>query len=112
MHVKYKQDNFASYDMVYRYVRDNGHELTIHVNFMVKCVYYMGIGSNDYFMASIALVGGHYKIDIINGVGHLRSNLVVLLVLCTIAYNIRGTSVVLQVHQNIVNPTGMGLYLR
>ena len=39
MHVKYRLNNFASYDMVHWYMRDNGHELTIHVNFMVKCVY-------------------------------------------------------------------------
>jgi hypothetical protein len=28
----------TSYDMVHWYVRDNGHGLTTHVNFMVKCV--------------------------------------------------------------------------
>jgi hypothetical protein len=38
MHVKYIQDNFTSYDMVYQYVHDNNHGLTIYVNFMVKCV--------------------------------------------------------------------------
>jgi hypothetical protein len=55
MHVKYIQDNFASYDIVHQYVRDNGHELTIHVNFMVKCVYYTGLRSNGCFMADGAL---------------------------------------------------------
>jgi hypothetical protein len=38
MHVKYIQDNFTSYDIVYQYVHDNNHGLTIYVNFMVKCV--------------------------------------------------------------------------
>jgi hypothetical protein len=38
MHVKYRQDNYVSYDIVYRYVWDNGHGLTTYVNFIVKCV--------------------------------------------------------------------------
>jgi hypothetical protein len=33
MHVKYKQNNFALYDMIHQYVWDNGHGLTIYVNF-------------------------------------------------------------------------------
>jgi hypothetical protein len=95
MHVKYIQDNFTSYDMVYQYVHDNSHGLTIYVNFMVKCVCYMGLGSNGSFMASVALTGSHYKTDIINGVSHSRSDSVMQLVLCTVAYNIQGTSVIL-----------------
>ena len=75
----------------------NGHWLTIHVNFMVKCVCHMGLGSNGCFMANAALTGCHFKMYIISGVGHLRSNLIVLLVLCTVAYNIWVTGVVLQV---------------
>jgi hypothetical protein len=62
---------------------------------MVKCVYYMDLGSNSCSMASAALMGGHYKMNIINGVGHLRSDSVVLLVLCMVTYNIWGTGVVL-----------------
>jgi hypothetical protein len=63
--------------MVYRYVWDNGHGLTIHVNFMIKCVCHMGLGSNGCFMADAALMDSHYKTDIISSVGHLRSDLVV-----------------------------------
>ena len=74
--------------MVHQYMQDNGHGLTIHVNFMVKCVYYMGFGFNGCFMAGATLTGSHYKMDIISGVGHLRSDSVVLLVLCTVVYNI------------------------
>jgi hypothetical protein len=55
---------------------------------MVKCVCYMGFVSNGCFMASTALTGGHYRTNIISGVGRLRSNSVVLLVLCTVVYNI------------------------
>jgi hypothetical protein len=68
----------------------------------------MGIGSNDCFVTAAALIGGHYKIDIINGVGHLRLNLVMPLVLCMTADNIRGTSVVLQVPWDNVNPDEKG----
>ena len=62
---------------------------------MVKCVCYMGLGSNDCFIANTTLTGGHYRIDIISGVRHPRLALIVSLVLCTVAYNIRGTSVIL-----------------
>ena len=51
---------------------------------MVKCMCYMGHGSNGYFMAGAALIGDHYRIDIISSVGHPRSDLVVPLVLCTV----------------------------
>jgi hypothetical protein len=50
------------------------------------------------------LMDGHYRTDIISSVGYPRSDSVVLLVLCTIACNICGTSIVLQVPQNSVNP--------
>jgi hypothetical protein len=62
---------------------------------MVKCVCYMGLGSNGCFMAGVALMGGHYRMDIISSVGHPRSDLVVPLVLCTVVYNIQGSGVVL-----------------
>jgi hypothetical protein len=100
MHVKYRQDNFASYDMVHRYVWDNGHGLTIHVKFMVKCVCQMGHRSNGCFMACATLMGSHYRMDI------TRSDSFVSLVLCIIAYNIQGTSVVLKVHRDSANLTG------
>jgi hypothetical protein len=62
---------------------------------MVKCVYYMGLGSNSCSMAGAALTGDHYKMNIINGVGHPRLDSVMLLVLCMVIYNIWGTGVVL-----------------
>ena len=95
MHVKYRQDNFASYDMVHQYVRDKGHGLTIYVKFMVKCVCYMGLLSNGCFMIGAALTSSHYRTVIISGVGHPRSDSIMPLLLCTVAYNIRDTGVVL-----------------
>ena len=70
--------------MIRRYVRDNGHGLTIHVNFMVKCVYYIGLRFNGYFVASVALIDSHYRMNIISGMGHSRLDSVLPLVLCTV----------------------------
>jgi hypothetical protein len=63
----------------------------------------MGIGSNGCFMANAALMGYHYMMDIISGVGHSRLNLVVLLVLYTVAHNTWGTGVILQVPRDSTN---------
>jgi hypothetical protein len=57
-------------------------------------------------MAGVALMGGHYRKDIISGVGHPRSDLVMPLVLCTIVYNIQGSGVILQVPWDSTNPAG------
>ena len=96
--------------MVQCYMRNNGHGFTIYVNSMVKCVYYMGLRSNGYFMVGTALTGNHYRTDIISSVGQPRSNSIVLLVLCTIMYNIRSTDVVLQILRDSINPTGKRKY--
>jgi hypothetical protein len=70
--------------MVYRYVRYNGHGLIIRVNFMVKCVC-VGFGSNGFMTKTQPfLMDGHHRTNIISGVGHPRSDFVVLLVLCTV----------------------------
>ena len=50
--------------MIHRYVRDKRHELTIYVNFEVKFMCYIGLGSNGCFMAGAALTSDHYKTDI------------------------------------------------
>ena len=75
---------------------------------MVKCVCYMSFGSNGYFVIGATLMNSHYRADIINGVGYPRSDSVVSLVLCMVAYNIRGTDVVLQVSRDSANPTEEG----
>jgi hypothetical protein len=65
-------------------------------------VCYMGLGSNNCFMAYTALMGG-YKTDIISGIGHLRLDSIVQLMLYMVAYNIQGTGVVLQVIRDSAN---------
>jgi hypothetical protein len=89
-------------------MQDNGYRLTIYVNFMVKCVCYMGYGSNGCFMDDITLMSSHYKTNIISDVGHSRLDSIVPLVLCTVVYNIRHIGVVLQVPRDSTNPTGKG----
>jgi hypothetical protein len=71
---------------------------------MVKCVCYMSLGSNGFFMTGTALTSNHYRTNIFSNVGQPRLNSIVLLVLCTVVYNIRGTGVVLQVPWDRANP--------
>jgi hypothetical protein len=63
----------------------------------------MSLRSNGSFVTSAALKGGYYKRDIISGVGHSRSDSVVQLVLWTVAYDILGTNVVLQIPRDNAN---------
>ena len=74
--------------MVYQYMQDNSHGLTINVNFMVKCVCYIGLGFNGCFVTNAGLVGSHYRTYIINGVGHPRLDSIMPLILWMVAYNI------------------------
>jgi hypothetical protein len=54
---------------------------------MVKCVC-VGFGSNDFVTKAQPFpLDDHYRTDIISDVDHQRSNLVVPLVLCTVACN-------------------------
>ena len=80
--------------MIQRYLQNNGYELTIHVNFIVKYVCYMSLGSNGCFVTNTALMDSHYKTYTIISVGHPRSNLVISLMLRTVAYNGQGTGIV------------------
>ena len=60
---------------------------------MCVCV---GFGFNSFVTKySHSLIDGHYRTYIISFVGHPRSDSFVPLVLCTIAYNIQGTVIVL-----------------
>jgi hypothetical protein len=56
------------------------------------------------FVAGAALTSGHYRTEIISGMGHLRLDSVMSLVLCIIAYNGWGTGIVLQVPWDSTNP--------
>ena len=60
-------------------------------------LYITGLGSNGCFVAGATLMGNQYRTNIISGVGHPRSNSVVPLVLCMVAFNGWGTGIVLQV---------------
>ena len=72
--------------MVQRYVRYNSHELTIHVNFMVKCVC-VGFGSNSFLTKMQPfLMDGHYKMDVISCMGYPRLDEVVPVMLCMVCY--------------------------
>ena len=63
------------------YIRYNGYGLTIHVSFLVKCMC-VGFGSNGFVIKTQPFpMDGHYRMDVISGVGHPRSNSVVPLVL-------------------------------
>jgi hypothetical protein len=54
-------------------------------------------------MISATLTGSDYRVDIISGIGYPKSDLIVLLVLCMVAYNIWSIGVVLQVPQDGTN---------
>jgi hypothetical protein len=63
-------------------------------------VLYEGFGSNGFVTKVQPFpMDGPYRTDIISGVGHPRSDSVMLLVLCTVACNGWGTDIVLQVHR-------------
>jgi hypothetical protein len=55
------------------------------------------------FLTDAALTSGHYRMDIISGVGHPKSDSIVPLVLRTVTCNGWGTSIVLQVTQDSAN---------
>jgi hypothetical protein len=70
--------------MVHQYMWYNGHGLTIWFNFMVKYVC-VGFGSNGFMTKTQPFpMDGHYRTNVINGVGHPRSDSIMPLVLCMI----------------------------
>jgi hypothetical protein len=75
----------ASYDMVHRYVLYNGHRLIIHISFMVNVCVCEGFGSNGFVIKMQPFpIDGHYRTDVISGVGHPKSDSIVSLVLRTV----------------------------
>jgi hypothetical protein len=97
--------------MVRRYMRYK-QPLAYYIDFILwlnVCVLYGGFGFNG-FMTKVQPfpMDGHYRMDIISGVGHPRSNSVVLLVLCTIVCNGWDTNIILQVPRDNTNPTENG----
>jgi hypothetical protein len=72
-------------------------------------VLYESFGFNGFVIKvqSFPMVS-HYRTDIISGVGHLRSDLVVLLILCMVACNDWDIGILLQVSQDSPNFTENG----
>jgi hypothetical protein len=86
MHVKYRQDNLYRMTWYTSTCGSNGHGLTIHVSFMVKCVCYMGLWIHWFRDRSATIPNGSVTIGrmLLVGVGHSRSDLIVPLMLCTV----------------------------
>jgi hypothetical protein len=62
--------------------------LLYRLHTIVKCVCGEGFGSNDYMTKVQSFpMGGHYRMDIISGMDHLRLDSVVPLVLCMVVRN-------------------------
>ena len=51
----------------------------------------------------VAIKGGHYRIDIISGVGHSMSDLVVLLMLCMTTCNGWDIDIIVQIPRDSAN---------
>ena len=88
MHVKYKQDNLHHMTWYTGTCGSNGHGLTIHVSFIVKCVCYTGLWINwfrdhDAIIPNDTITIGQISLV---GVSHSGSDLIVLLMLGTIYF--------------------------
>jgi hypothetical protein len=70
----------------------NGHGLTIHVSFMVKCVYYTGLWIHWFCDPGATILNGSVTIGRTSlvGVNHSRSNSIVPLMLCTVCCGMAG----------------------
>ena len=88
MYVKCKQDNLHRVTWYTGTCGSNGHELTIHVSFMVKCVYYMGLWIHWFRDHDSTIPDGTVTIGWTSlvGVGYLGLDLIVLLMLRTICF--------------------------
>jgi hypothetical protein len=73
-----------------------GHELTIHVSFMVKCVCYTGLWIHWFRDLDATISNGSVTIGRTSlvGVRHSRLNSIVPLMLCTVC-NSWGTEIIL-----------------
>ena len=86
MHVKYIQDNLYHMTWYTSTCSSNGHGLTIPVSFMVKCVSYTGLSIHWFLDHGATIPNGSVTIGWTSlvGVGHPRSDSVVLLILRTV----------------------------
>jgi hypothetical protein len=83
MHVKYRQDNLYRMTWYTGTCGSNGHGLTIHVSFMVKYVYYIGLRNYWFCDQGATIPNGSVTIrhTSLVGVGHSRSDSIVPLML-------------------------------
>jgi hypothetical protein len=83
MHVKYRQDNLHRMTWYTGTCGSNGHGLTIHVSFMVKCVCYTGLWIHWFRDLGATIPNGSVTIrhTSLVGVGHSRSDSIVPLML-------------------------------
>jgi hypothetical protein len=90
MHVKYKQDNLHCMTWYTGTCSSNGHGLTIHVSFMVKCV--RNVRAVDLCDLDATIPNGSVTIGRTSlvGVGHSGSDPIMPLVLRTVCYAMAG----------------------
>jgi hypothetical protein len=88
MHVKYRQDNLHRMTWYTGTCGSIGHGLTIHVSFMVKCVYYTGLWIHWFRDLDAIIYNGSITIrrTSLVGVGHSGSYSIVPLILRTVCY--------------------------
>jgi hypothetical protein len=88
MHVKYRQDNLHHMTWYTDTCDSNGHELTIHASFIVKCVCYIGLWIHWFRDHSTTIPNGLVTIGRTSlvGVGHSKSDSIVPLMLRTVCY--------------------------
>jgi hypothetical protein len=86
MHVKYRQDNLHRMTWYTGTCGSIGHGLTINVSFMVNCVCYTGLWIHWFRDLGTTIPNGSLTTGRTSlvGVGHLRSNLIVPLMLCKV----------------------------
>ena len=88
MHAKYKQDNLHHMTWYTGTCGSNGHELTIHVSFMVKCVCYTGLWIHWFYDHDATILNGTVTIGRTSlvGVSHSRSDPIMPLILHTVRF--------------------------
>ena len=92
MHVKYRQDNLHRMTWYTGTCNSNGHGLTIHVSFMVKCVCYMGLWIHWFRDHNATIPNGSVTIGQMSlvAIGHSRSDSIVSLMLRTVCCAMAG----------------------
>jgi hypothetical protein len=92
MHVKYRQDNLHRMTWYTNTCGSNAHELIIHVSFMVKCVCCTGLWIHWFCDPGATIPNGSVTIGWTSlvGVGHLRSNSIMPLILHTVCCALAG----------------------